>query len=108
MLLLSLTLAYVGFFALALTQERHRVHLMRGKHTQESGRVLAATGWVFLLASLWPALIYWGFSIGLAGWFGLLTLSALALIALLAYAPKAAGYLALFGPACAFALTLIV
>ncbi|TCO74145.1 DUF3325 domain-containing protein [Rhodovulum euryhalinum] len=76
---LSLTLAYAGFAALALSMPRHCAQRHPGKPTRLSQRLFQGLGWGGLGLSLWPAIAHWGVSIGLTAWLGLATVAAFAL-----------------------------
>lgn len=75
----SLTVAYLGFAGLALSMPRHFAQLRGGKPGAAAQQAFRALGWTGLALSLWPSIAFWGPSIGITAWLGLLTVTALML-----------------------------
>ncbi|MDQ2106460.1 DUF3325 domain-containing protein [Azospirillum isscasi] len=90
MILSSLCIAYAGFLALALAMDRHHEQILARRPSARASRLLGWVGWAVLALSLPPAIVAWGWAIGLPAWLGLLTVAAAALALLLPYAPRAA------------------
>ena len=90
MILSSLCIAYAGFLALALAMDRHHEQIFARRPSARTSRLLGWAGWLVLGLSLPPAVMAWGWAIGLPAWLGLLTLAAAVLLLLLPHAPRAA------------------
>lgn len=90
MILSSLCIAYAGLLALALAMDRHHEQVFARRPSAGTGRLLRWAGWMTLGLSLPPAVMTWGWAIGLPAWLGLLTLATAALVLLLPHAPRAA------------------
>ncbi|MEL6060095.1 MULTISPECIES: DUF3325 family protein [unclassified Methylobacterium] len=88
-LLLSLLLAFSGFSALALSQDRHHRAVIRTPVARSRIRGLRAAGWSGLGLSFAAAVTSVGWCFGPVQWIGSLTGSALAVVALIAYRPTA-------------------
>lgn len=93
----SLLLAYTSMLALCQGLERHYKQVWGKPPTLMLRRALRLAGWLLLIASLWASAQAWGWAMGPVGWFGLLSLSGLALALLLPYAPRLAVYWPLAG-----------
>ena len=90
MILSSLCIAYAGFLALALAMDRHHEQIFARRPSARTSRLLGWAGWLVLGLSLPPAVMAWGWAIGLPAWLGLLTLAAAVLLRLRPHAPRAA------------------
>ncbi|KAA0676501.1 DUF3325 domain-containing protein [Roseomonas genomospecies 6] len=101
MILSSLCIAYAGFLALALSMDRHHEQVFARRPSARTSRFLGWAGWMALGLSLPPAVVGWGWAIGLPAWLGLLTVAAAALVLLLPHAPRAALRLGPAALACA-------
>ncbi|MDO9709101.1 DUF3325 domain-containing protein [Paracraurococcus lichenis] len=96
---LAFGLAYPGFLLLSLAMDRHHRDLL-GEAPPWPRRLACRLGGAGLLGlSGLPCLAVWGWSIGPVAWCGVLTLAASGLVALLAFAPRAALILAMLLPA---------
>ncbi|NUB10470.1 DUF3325 domain-containing protein [Azospirillum sp. Vi22] len=89
MILSSLCVAYAGLLALALAMDRHHEQVLARRPSARISRLLGWAGWLGLVLSLPPAVMAWGWAIGIPAWLGLLTVAAAALV-LLPHAPRAA------------------
>lgn len=87
MLLLAIfAVAYFGFAALAMSQDRHWHHLGGGRHCPRRTRmVLRCTGGALLFAALVLALVRDGASFGSLLWATVITVGALAVVATLSW-----------------------
>ncbi|WP_149536610.1 DUF3325 domain-containing protein [Siccirubricoccus phaeus] len=94
MAVLALGLAYPGFLLLSLAMDRHHRELLGGAPPRPRRLALRLTGAALLGLSTLPCFALWGWSIGPVAWCGVLTVAALGLVALLAFAPRAAVLLA--------------
>jgi CHASE2 domain-containing sensor protein len=93
MSVLILVSAFAGFGALCLSMERHARQVF-GSVPGAARRLAAAiAGWSLLLFSLAWAIRHYDASIGIAVWLGVLTLAAIAVGLLLAYASRSILYL---------------
>ncbi|PNQ96905.1 DUF3325 domain-containing protein [Azospirillum argentinense] len=90
MILSSLCVAYAGLLALALALDRHHEQVFARRPSARTSRLLVWAGWLGLALSLPPAVMAWGWGIGIPAWLGLLTVAAAALVLLLPHAPRAA------------------
>ncbi len=88
--LLSLALASTGFVLLSLTMARHAKQALGIALRRSRRRLLAASGWCLLVASLFCCVSTMGWGNALVAWSGLLTLAALPLSLGLGQAPRAA------------------
>ena len=87
MLLLAVfAAAYLGFAALAISQDRHWHHLGGGRHCpRRACTVLRCAGWALLFAALALALVRDGASFGSLLWATIVTISALSVVATLSW-----------------------
>jgi len=87
MLLLAVfAAAYLGFAALAISQDRHWHHLGGGRHCpRRACTVLRCAGWALLLAALALALVRDGASFGSLLWATIVTIGALFVVATLSW-----------------------
>ena len=85
MLLLAVFVAaYLGFAALAMSQDRHWHHVGGGRHCpRRTSLVLRCAGWALLLAALVLALVRDGASLGSLLWATVITVGALCVVATL-------------------------
>lgn len=107
MVLLALTLAFAGFAGLSLSMDRHHRQVWRRTPARRASVLYRALGIALIGGALGAAAAAWGLSVGIVAWLGLLTVAALAVALLLAFAPRtlpAAGCaLPLLGAAAAIA-----
>ena len=86
LLLAVFVAAYLGFAALAMSQDRHWHHLGGGRHCpRRTSIVLRVVGWTLLLAALVLALVRDGASFGSLLWGTVITVCALAVVATLSW-----------------------
>ena len=87
MLLLAVFVAaYLGFAALAMSQDRHWHHVGGGRHCpRRTSLVLRCAGWALLLAALVLALVRDGASFGSLLWATVITVGALLVVATLSW-----------------------
>ena len=86
LLLAVFACAYLGFAALAMSQDRHWHHLGGGRHCpRRTCRVLRGAGWALLLAALMLALVRDGASFGSLLWVTVITVGALSVVATLSW-----------------------
>lgn len=86
LLLAIFAAAYLGFAALAMSQDRHWHHLGGGRHCpRRTCMVLRCAGWALLLAALVLALVRDGASFGSLLWATVITVGALAVVATLSW-----------------------
>src|SRR3546814_12711509 len=83
--LFALMLALAGFAALAVAMHKHHRVLCGAPPSRARAIVLRVAGWVLLGLSLHACVVRSGWGIGPVLWFGLLTLSGLAVALSLAY-----------------------
>ena len=81
-------LCYLAMAAVCATMARHVDDLPAHGWTPDARRVLRAGGWILLAAALAPAIGYWGTSVGIAAWLGLLTFASAVLALQLTYLPR--------------------
>jgi hypothetical protein len=81
-------LAYSAMVALCQGIKRHQVAVWGQPWADSMHRALRAYGWLALLLCLWLSAQHWGWAMGSVGVFGLLSLSAFALVLGLPYWPK--------------------
>ncbi|MNR82251.1 hypothetical protein D3C72_130070 [compost metagenome] len=87
--LTAFALLFAGMAGLSLAMDRHYEQLTQQREVPARRRLqLRSIGWLLLLLSLTACLQVWSVGIGLALWFGLLTLAALAVACSLTYVPK--------------------
>lgn len=84
-LLTAALLASSGMFGLCLGLERHHRQLLQRPPSAMLLRALRALGWLALAASFASSVTSWGWAIGPVGWFGLVSLTGLALVMLSPY-----------------------
>jgi len=92
---MALAVAYAGFAALGLAMDRHQPQLIGRTLAPRANRLCQLAGGLLLATSLALCMATWSTSVAIVGWLGLLTVAALALGVLLAFAPRVAGLLAL-------------
>lgn len=98
MTFLSITLAYLGFLALALAMPRHAGQI--GQPNRLPGYAAQGVGALLLATSLWPALQGWPrLSIAITVWLGGLSLAALVLGLVLSLPAAARGRAPVAAPA---------
>jgi hypothetical protein len=86
LLLAVFACAYLGFAALAVSQDRHWHHIGGGRHCpRRACAVLRSLGWLLLLASLVLALLRDGAGFGSLLWATLITVGALCVVATLSW-----------------------
>lgn len=86
LLLAVFVAAYLGFAALAMSQDRHWHHLGGGRHCpRRTSIVLRFVGWLLLLAALVLSLVRDGASFGSLLWATVITVCALAVVATLSW-----------------------
>lgn len=90
---LALLTCYSGLLGLCLAIDRHHVQILQGKPGWPRRQLLRLSGWTLLGVALWLCSLTWGWAIGPVAWCGLLSAAALALVFLLAYAPRFAAWL---------------
>ena len=83
-------LAYAGFTLLCIVWEGPHRPLLARHPGPARRRALGAAGWALLAASFAAAVARQGWSLGPVEWVGVLALSGMALVLLVAYAPRAA------------------
>jgi hypothetical protein len=94
--LASLTLSFSGFGALSMTLDRHYAQI-HGRGAEPPAALLPylhGLGWLALGLALAARVSADGWPLGTVYWVGTLTLSGIALVLLLSYAPRAAPRLA--------------
>ena len=84
-LLTAALLASSGMFGLCLGLERHHRQLLQRPPRAVLLRALRALGWLALAASFASCVASWGWAMGPVGWFGLVSLTGLALVMLSPY-----------------------
>jgi hypothetical protein len=95
MMLSALLLAYAGMVGLALAMGKHYRQVWPRDPAPGARRAFRVAGWLCLAGALMLCVRASGGSIGTVTWFGLLFVSALSLVFLLAYAARAAALLGL-------------
>lgn len=103
---LAFALTFSGFTALSLAMNRHARDVLRRELPARQRTVLRVAGFAVLGLSLWLAATATGWSLGLVEWVGMLSVSAVALVLSLTYAPRLAPLLAVGLPALATLLML--
>jgi hypothetical protein len=81
----TLLLSFAGFAALALSMPKHHRDLFAKNYRLLWEVALRSVGWALLAASLAPAIIGQGVSIGIVLWIGSATVAAIGVAMLLAY-----------------------
>src|SRR5690606_38697707 len=97
----AFALTFSGFTALSLAMNRHARDVLRRELPIRQRRALRIAGFAILGISLWLAAQATGWSVGTVEWFGMLSVSAVALALALTYAPRIAPAAALGLPALA-------
>lgn len=103
-MLVAALLAYSGFTALCLAMSRHHRQLWHRPVSSRRALVLRVVGAALLAGSLLASTQGEGVPRGIAAWFGVLPLAALALVGLLPFSPRTAAILALLAPLSALLL----
>ena len=86
LLLAVFAAAYLGFAALAMSQDRHWHHLGGSRHCpRRTSIVLRVVGWALLLAALLLALVRDGAAFGSLLWITVITVGALLVVATLSW-----------------------
>ena len=86
LLLAVFVAAYLGFAALAMSQDRHWHHLGGGRHCpRRACMVLRCAGWALLFGALVLALVRDGASFGSLLWATVITMGALCVVATLSW-----------------------
>lgn len=80
-------LCYLAMLAVSATMARHVDDLPARAWSTGARRLLRAAGWLLLAAALAPAIHYWGTSVGITAWLGLLTFASVGLALQLTYRP---------------------
>lgn len=94
---LAAWLAYAGLTSLCLAMPRH-YRQVSGRHPGLAVRLgFRIVGWLCLAAALASSVAALGWPIGSVAWFGLVSVTSLLLVFLLAYTPRLAAALALLG-----------
>lgn len=96
-------LCYLAMAAVCATMARHVDDLPAQGWTPGARRLLRYGGWLLLAAALVPAIGYWGVSVGISAWLGLLTFASAALALQLTYLPRSIQGAALASSAIAIA-----
>ncbi|WP_234086851.1 DUF3325 domain-containing protein [Azonexus sp. R2A61] len=89
---------YAALLALCLAMDRHHAQVLHGKPGRPRRLALRLAGGSLIGVALWLCSLAWGWAIGPVAWFGLLSAAAFALVFLLPYAPRFAGWLIVVGP----------
>jgi Protein of unknown function (DUF3325) len=86
LLLAVFVAAYLGFAAMAMSQDRHWHHLGGGRHCPpRTSTLLRCAGWALLLAALVLALVRDGAAFGSILWATVITIGALSVVATLSW-----------------------
>ncbi|RZG86769.1 DUF3325 domain-containing protein [Acinetobacter sp. WCHAc060033] len=75
-ILTTIFLSYLGLFALNLSLERNAKLVLKAPLSLKKNQIIKILGWSFLALSLLHCIWAWGISIGIAAWFGVITLIA--------------------------------
>lgn len=102
-LLLSLSLAYAGMLGFCLGMERHWKQLASTRFPAIARRFCAPAGSALLGLSGWVATDIWTSAMAAVAWFGMISLTGLALLVLMPYKPR----LALSAPLLGALLTVL-
>lgn len=84
MMALSLVLIFAGFVLLALAMDRHGKPLRLA--VPGAGRRVAAV--LFLVLSLWPVMVRYGWAVGVTVWLGMATFAVVLTGLVLTYCPS--------------------
>ncbi|WP_164885344.1 DUF3325 domain-containing protein [Geovibrio thiophilus] len=82
-ILLSCVLALVGFGLTAASMERHSKNIKGMKKY-----VFRTAGWLLLAASVLPCIREWNAAVGIAAWFGIMSLMGSILVTALSFMPE--------------------
>lgn len=82
-------LSYAGLSALCMAMDRHHQQARQRSGSALELRVLRIVGWLLLTLSLVACLFDWGAGVGPVMWLGMLSASAVLLVLLLPYVPRA-------------------
>jgi len=105
---LSLTLAYAGMLLFCLGMERHWKQLASPRLPVRLRRLCAPLGMAALALAVYGCSRIWQPAMAWVAWFGMISLSGLALLLILPYAPRLAIGLPVAGlAACAVASALL-
>lgn len=96
-LILSLTLAYAGMLGLCLGMERHWKQLASPRLPAITRTLCRVAGAALLALAVFTATFVWPVGMAWVAWFGMISLTGLALLLLLPYAPRLALWLPLGG-----------
>ena len=96
-LLLSLSLAYAGMLGFCLGMERHWKQLASPRLPAVARRICTPAGGALLGLSGWAASAVWSSAMAAVAWFGLISLTGLALVLLMPYRPRLALSIPLLG-----------
>lgn len=88
MIVLAFFLSFAAWTALAFAMNRHRRDMGWAPAAPARRIVLRIVGASLLAASLWACAGHWGWSMGTVAWFGVMAVSALALVLALAFRPR--------------------
>jgi len=96
-LLLSLSLAYSGMLGFCLGMERHWKQLASARLPVVARRICTPFGGALLGLSGWVATDIWSSAMAVVAWFGMISLTGLALVLLMPYKPRQALSIPLLG-----------
>ncbi|MBA1262569.1 DUF3325 domain-containing protein [Stutzerimonas sp. NM35] len=96
-LLLSLSLAYAGMLGFCLGMQRHWKQLASARLPAVARRICTPVGGALLGLSGWVATDVWSSAMAAVAWFGLISLTGLALVMLMPYKPRLALSIPLLG-----------
>jgi len=96
-LLLSLSLAYAGMLGFCLSMERHWKQLASARLPIVARRICTPLGGALLGLSGWVATDIWSSAMAVVAWFGMISLTGLALVLLMPYKPRLALSIPLLG-----------
>ncbi|MBM6550955.1 DUF3325 domain-containing protein [Marinomonas ostreistagni] len=90
MVLVSFLLSFYAFLHFAMSVKKHHLDVYKGWYqakplSMREYRTQQLIAWLALLASFYIAVAHWGIGIGSMAWLMLITVSALLVVALLAY-----------------------
>ncbi|HAL87492.1 MAG TPA: hypothetical protein DCM31_11985 [Deferribacteraceae bacterium] len=82
-ILLSVLMVLIGFFLVSITMERHsKGFSMTNKY------LFRILGWIILFIALFPCIKEWNTAIGIAAWFGIMSLTGSIFVMVLSYLPE--------------------
>ena len=96
-LMLSLSLAYAGMLGFCLGMERHWKQLASPRLPAAARRLCVPVGLLLLGLSGWIATAIWSSAMASVAWFGMISLTGLALVLLMPYKPRLALSMPLLG-----------